>query len=168
MTMPPTPTQPDDPSLSRFQRYLPKGRDVTLIILRGHLLVEEELNELLELLVHNPQHLQKARLSFAQRVRLVHALYPARGASEPLMVAIEKLNSLRNSLAHQLEPKDLTASICQFNAAALASVSKSGRADVEKSYTIKELKMSIAFLVGRLGWLKSGAHQTPRGNERAT
>ena len=38
---------------ARFQKHFPKGRDLTLIILKSPLLAEERMNELLELSVPN-------------------------------------------------------------------------------------------------------------------
>ena len=89
--------------LDRALAQLPRGVDPTLLILKTHLVVEEALNEVLTQCLHNPEHLFRARLSFSQRLKVLQALAPYR-AFHDLAEAIELLNSVRNTLAHQLAP----------------------------------------------------------------
>jgi hypothetical protein len=72
-------------------------------ILRAHLFVEHFLNELLR--AKNPDlGLDKARLSFAQKVSLVGS---GSAEIEDLLLGIRRLNAVRNRLAHSLHA-DLT------------------------------------------------------------
>ena len=51
--------------MGRFFQYLPKS-DLTLIVLKGHLLLEESLNELFLRLLKLPSATDDARLTFIQ------------------------------------------------------------------------------------------------------
>jgi hypothetical protein len=85
---------------ARLKRHMPRSRDLTLIVLKGHLLLEESIDHLLAALLRNSAALHPARLSVFARLCLVRALLPL---SEEMMKAAEGLNTLRNKLAHHLE-----------------------------------------------------------------
>jgi hypothetical protein len=66
---------------ARFKEHFPKGRDLTLIILKSHLLVEERMNGLLDLSLPNPSALYRAKFGscsdcvfrrFGQTPKLTH------------------------------------------------------------------------------------------------
>jgi hypothetical protein len=88
---------------ARLKRHMPRSRDLTLIVLKGHLLLEESIDHLLAALLRNSAALHPARLSVFARLCLVRALLPL---SEEMMKAAEGLNTLRNKLAHHLEHPD--------------------------------------------------------------
>ena len=87
---------------------MPDVDDVSLIVLKGHLLIEEMLFELGSLALEHPEHLSK--LSFHQLACLVHALV-AEKPDDKCWELILQINSLRNRLAHKLEPPDLDQQI---------------------------------------------------------
>ena len=140
-------------AIDRFKRHFPKGRDVTLIILKGHLLVEEQLNALLATAFAKPEALAKARLSFPQRICLLSAAYPHISSHE--LLALEHLNSLRNLLAHRLEHPDLAKAICKF-LDALWPGSPPRPWQSKKPYSLPELKNSVALLAGTLVGIRRG------------
>ena len=84
-------------------------------ILTGHLLVEELLTSLLEKLVTDQVSLQRADLRFFQRVQLVRALGPEDNAYSPsAWTLINKLNELRNALAHTLDRERRSRKTTEF------------------------------------------------------
>src|SRR6185369_12433904 len=93
-------------SYERFQRLMPRTQDLTLIILKGHLLLEEQLQQFLDDLSRKPDALKDARLTFFQRWRLTQAIT---GYSRTNNIGrfIEGASKLRNRLAHILEVADL-------------------------------------------------------------
>ena len=101
---------------SRLLRLLPKGRDLTLIILKGHLLVEEELNDFLVRCSFQPTALEDARLTFLQKLRVVRAFYPLRQSAAEWGLA-EDLNRLRNKISHHAEVLDLHSLVDRLVAA---------------------------------------------------
>ncbi|WP_424536801.1 hypothetical protein ACOZ38_44380 [Sphaerisporangium viridialbum] len=69
------------------------------IIIRGHLWVELMINDVLQEVLPRPEHLQKARLSFSQRIHLAAAMQLISSEDLPSML---KLNRIRNTAAHEL------------------------------------------------------------------
>jgi hypothetical protein len=93
--------------IHRIDEHLDNVSDVTTLILKGHLLVEEALYAVIEKKLSNPEHLTAANLRFVQLSYLAKALfYKERDAA--FWDAITVLNALRNRLAHRLEPSATT------------------------------------------------------------
>jgi uncharacterized protein YutE (UPF0331/DUF86 family) len=122
-------------SLGRIARHLPNstisdpleritidghGRvwvseDTTLLVLKGHLIIEAELIDICGRLLKNPGALEAENVRFSVRLNLVRALLGSdHGMPEAFWHAIEDLNRIRNKLAHNLEPKGLEDSLRQF------------------------------------------------------
>jgi hypothetical protein len=85
-------------------RHLPRGRDFTLIIIKGHLLVEERLNDMIACVVDDEARLRDARLTFFQKLCLCQAIYGDAGCWS----VARRLNEVRNRLAHRLDHGDMT------------------------------------------------------------
>ncbi|WP_152613289.1 hypothetical protein [Inquilinus limosus] len=97
----------------RYMSLLPNSDDVVLVTLKGHLIIEEILFAIAAVHFADPIWLQKARLRFAQLVPLVRGLIHVPIPDEIWEMAL-KINSLRNSIAHNLEPKDISSQIKQL------------------------------------------------------
>jgi len=97
----------------RFQRLMPKTTDLTLIILKGHLLIEEQFNDFLDRYPIYPRALDDARLTFAQKLRIVRAFCILPGDSVGWRLA-DELNKLRNKISHHVEVPDLCALVDAF------------------------------------------------------
>jgi hypothetical protein len=96
----------------RFRRHFPRrSKDFTLVVLKGHLLVEESVNRLLAVLLPVPEAIEGANLRFHQKLCLIRALIPAR--IYPVDAA-EKLNTLRNRLAHHLDYPQIEVLVKDF------------------------------------------------------
>jgi hypothetical protein len=87
----------------RFRRHFPRrSNDFALVVLKGHLLLEESVNHLLGALLHKPEAIEGANLRFHQKLCLIRALAPE-GTASRFADAAEKLNTMRNRLAHHLD-----------------------------------------------------------------
>ena len=88
--------------------------DGTLIVLKGHLVMEELIRSKLDEYLPRPEYLRRAGLSFFEVLCVARAVYPADvmqrrgtdGTDVDLWDIIEAWNTLRNRLAHRLEPTD--------------------------------------------------------------
>lgn len=100
-------------SFRRFFEKLPHGKDFTLIILRGHLLLEEQIRAIVEERLVNPTSLSEARLECHQWICLAEALCP-KDVEPILWRSAKKLNKLRNDIAHKLDPKGLNERAADF------------------------------------------------------
>ena len=72
-----------------------------LVVLKGHLVVEEKITAAIEKFVFHPEQLERARLSFADKVAIARSI-SLYGANNSMGDVVLKLNALRNRLAHSL------------------------------------------------------------------
>lgn len=95
--------------VERFQESLGlrRGADLEMVLLKGHLLVEELLESYVESRVPHPRHLSRARFTFQQRLVLAQALHalPEAFGYGWVWGAARKLNSLRNQMVHNVAPQ---------------------------------------------------------------
>jgi len=92
----------------RFRRHFPRrSNDFALVVLKGHLLMEESVNRLLAALLYRPEAIEGANLRFHQKLCLIRALAPVgpNGVVFRFADAAEKLNTMRNRLAHLNYPQ---------------------------------------------------------------
>ena len=130
-------------SLLTFLRHFPRTDDTTLIILKGHLLLEEEINHLLHEMLANPAALDGLQINFFIKTQFLRALIKNE-TLDNILDAAEKLNRLRNRLAHNLEPSGVEAAIRDFVTGA------DGRILGGEAAPDQLLKRRIAFLCGQL------------------
>jgi len=90
--------------------HLVPASDITTLVLKGHLLLEEEINRTLSGILGNVQPLDDARLSFFQRLQVLRAIDRTNIAAECLDAA-SALNRIRNRLAHNLENAGIEAEV---------------------------------------------------------
>lgn len=153
---------------TRLQLHLPRSGDVALVVLKGHLLVEEVLEEIIKSNCYHPDKIIRdgTELGFFLKVRIAAALCPF--DMHEMWAAAEALNSLRNCLSHRLEPEKKEARILAFITAMgrcgrtensdYQSMASEERAAAQHEY----LTHSISYLVGSLVAL------TPDGMRRDT
>jgi hypothetical protein len=91
-----------------------KEDDLVSVVLRGHLVVEKLLFSAVAAHCVYPRELDSVQFRFPQLVALIRALQKLPAVSNKLWVALTELNSLRNALAHNLEPHDLSARVERF------------------------------------------------------
>lgn len=88
-------------AFQRFLEQLPHGGDRELVILKGHLLIEEQVRLILSQNVCNQSALVQANLNCHQAICLAEALI-SKGENENFWSSVKKLNKLRNSIAHNI------------------------------------------------------------------
>ena len=110
----------DDAVLARVSRYLESIEDVTLLLLKSHLLVEQQINSALHKIFPGFASLDTGRLTYHQRIQVIRALDSTRKAEDALRFA-ERLNLVRNRLANQLEPVGIEDTMADFVAEMAAS-----------------------------------------------
>ncbi|MBQ4680437.1 hypothetical protein [Aeromonas dhakensis] len=90
----------------KFMKHFPFDGDITLQILKGHLLAEELVREIVNLQLSHPNSLRGhngCKFECHQMICLAEAITPESNDMVWLWVALKKLNSLRNHLAHILD-----------------------------------------------------------------
>src|SRR5436309_2821356 len=92
--------------IAEITKHFREVDELTQVVLKGHLLLEERFNSILLNSVYNPEGLDRWKLSFNQKLHLAKAfcISPHREGTFELLTAI---NSLRNGIAHSLDEKKL-------------------------------------------------------------
>jgi hypothetical protein len=98
-------------AFGRFLKLLPHGKDLTLVILKGHLLIEEQVRQIIDERVKKPDALHSADLTCYQAICIAEALCPENAY---IWTPVKKLNRIRNDLAHKVEPAGLGDRIDDF------------------------------------------------------
>jgi hypothetical protein len=153
-----------------FERHFPKrSNDLTLVVLKGHLLLEQGINRLLTALLRFPEEIERANLHFYQKLCLIRALNPIQlsvGAADLLRAAggdpkavgatdlldvVEKLNTLRNRLAHHLDHPEIELrvkeilSLCKIPQC-MPLFKEPNNPETEADPLIRDLKQTIAWV----------------------
>jgi hypothetical protein len=94
--------------MAPFRRFvkLSSKNDPELSILKGHLLLEEKLRELIDTKLSSPEALEDARLTTHQVICLAEAFFRPQAVAW-LWDVLHRLNKLRNDIAHKVQPPDL-------------------------------------------------------------
>lgn len=100
-----TPTDEElEPGFERLRKaFEPQAGDLTLLVLKAHLLFEELLRDFLKKQLRHPEAIQGARLTFTQVLKLAQALATTLEPDDWRWKALIELNRLRNSMAHEFE-----------------------------------------------------------------
>jgi hypothetical protein len=89
-------------SVRRFTQLMSDPGGLTTTILKGHLLIEEQLRDIIEAAVQDHRYVEKARLSFIQRLNIARAI-AGHFNNSVVWEATVQLNAIRNRLAHKAE-----------------------------------------------------------------
>ncbi len=125
----------DSKQLERLlQHFRPTEKDPTYLVLKAHLVAEELLIEFLMRQAPNSKHISEARFSFAQLISLGRAFHQFRDDEWWAWKGLKMLNSLRNLLAHNLKPKDLTERIVEFSVFVADAIGVTSDTEIGKEY----------------------------------
>ena len=145
--------------------------DLTMLVLKGHLLVESTLYGAIEKQLHNPEYLTKARLRFPQLIQLARAIFPQESDKRRAEISknywdcLEALNTLRNKFAHKLEPAELSALLARLHVRNANSDNPLNDKTVADDFTIT-VTMLIGYTAG-MGDLHA-KRQIPEVEQAAT
>ena len=93
---------PENPDLRRFIEKMSEVDELSSIVLKGHLLMEEMVTRAIEFYFFHGELLDGARLSFSQKLILVQAASTDQHENS-MWNLISAVNSLRNEMVHSLE-----------------------------------------------------------------
>lgn len=134
----------------RTRRLLPKSQELDLWVLKGQILIEEQINRLIEQGMCVKKFLKEARLTSHQKIMLAQAMMGKSGY-EREWDFIQNLNALRNKLAHKAEVIDFTTLVDEAMKPFMSSrftKSKSKRDRVER------LEFCISITLGMLSGIE--------------
>jgi hypothetical protein len=126
---------------------LPPINDLTLLTLKGHLIIERIINGIIESHCKEPEYLSKARLSFAQKVYIAQSLALIPG-KKTIWAAIHNLNKLRNHLSHNIDASKAEELAVKFVMSSEIEITT--ELDIDISSTAMKVRGCIAQIVGFL------------------
>jgi hypothetical protein len=143
-----------------LQKIENRAEDGTLLVLKGHLVLEELIRAKLEAAVQEPNQLRRANLNFFNVLGVARAVFgdvqdASHGEPRSLWDVVEAWNTLRNRLAHRIEPTD-TVQILRRIIYWVPDWSR----DLEHEDTQNCLSIVIGMLIAGLGSLEPPAAKT--------
>ena len=100
---PPSKDNIQERNLGRITEEMRYVDEMALVVLKGHLIIEEPVDRILETFVFHADHLRQANLRFFQKVLVIRSVsLDEHNNSWDLLYA---LNELRNAPAHLREPE---------------------------------------------------------------
>jgi len=139
-----------------FEVFKNTTRDVDLLILKGHLLVEQFLTSLIESYCRKPEFLEDARLSFFNKVKLARCFVIHPMPDDSIWDNIECLNRLRNEISHKWKPAKREKLIRDFLTYRVKEHEKLDPGSIDLSTDercAEEVSCSISWLIGQLSVL---------------
>lgn len=124
-----------------FQKHMPEANDEVLVVLKGHLLLEQAIEKIIALRTVNPKEIYG--FTFSQKVQILKAITPERQLSLLKPEALLIINKIRNQLAHKLDPQNIE-NLTRDLAKAV------GVDDLAENTIAIRLYRSIAYLCGYL------------------
>lgn len=116
--------------LEEFSKHFELVDELALAILKGHLIIEGALNNIIDLLVFHPEHVDASRLGFNHKLHLVRSV-ALRKNKISIWDLIQTINSLRNQVAHSLADADRIKKMSQLREMYLAELDAKRR-DAQK------------------------------------
>lgn len=103
---------------SKYNKHLTPDLDMTSLVLKAHLFLEEILHEIILLQCKNPNALDSVQFSFHHKLKLAEALHGAHFYNFKIPFSIwpvlDALNKLRNEFAHRIDSPKLEEKIVKF------------------------------------------------------
>lgn len=146
----------DSAYFERLFAILSDVDELSHILLKGHLLIEELLFRVIADYLNSETYVERARLSFYQKTHLAHAI--CGDSADPLIwQMIEHINSLRNAMAHNLGALDDERSqqrLRELHGLAIEDLQKDGITAVpelqDKNDNAKVLKTCVSIVCAYL------------------
>ncbi len=87
--------------LELFEKHLHEMDAVMNVLLKGHLIIEHALDNIIDMFFFHAEHIQNRNLTFSNKLAIVRALALDKNRDDTWTM-IEQINSLRNAVAHKL------------------------------------------------------------------
>lgn len=102
-----------------FQKHLSEVDQLAQIVLKGHLIIESALENIIQAFFFHPAHILERRLPFHHKVAICRSLC-LRKDQERTWELIEAINAVRNEIAHKLDGKILGPKVARVKELYLA------------------------------------------------
>jgi len=134
--------------LDSLESHLDKYEEIELILLKGHLILEQAINEQLSIHIADKKKLSALNLMFNKKIDLLVALEDRDPISFTASVShLKEINRIRNKLAHQLDFQDYHKDLKTWACAVLGYTPKT----IDRKRTYRNMvRKAFYFLAGVL------------------
>ena len=132
-----------------IQENLEGIEDIELVLLKGHLVIEQLLTEMLELNMSEPERLKIINPMFAKKLEMYLAFEGNSVISSGLEAILKEMNILRNKLAHNLNHPGFNELLISWTQrAARKRIEDPENKQIVKETLISAISQISAFLAG--------------------
>ena len=154
-------TKPHEKYDKIFQKQMSEDDPLQQVLLKGHLIIEAALDNILTIIFFHPEHVLKGSFTFFQKVQLVRA-YAIRKDNNSIWRLILSVNAVRNEVAHNLAGERRDKKLKQLRRLFISEMTEEMRASFEKDWGKPEtlpdvgvVSMSCGMCTGFLGAFES-------------
>lgn len=133
-----------------YLEHMPEGNDLILIVLKGHLLIEQLLEQIIQTVVAHGAVLANHRFQFSQKVPLARSMAWSQRDNK-LWDFIVALNTYRNDVAHSLGSEKSEARLKKVMEAHEATLTAEELNEVSGQSDADRLRHAIMLTMGFLG-----------------
>jgi hypothetical protein len=148
-----------DPTLKRFVEQINAVDKLSVVILKGDLLIEEALDRITKKFVHHGDHLEKADPRFFQLVAIARSM-SLDDQDNSMWNLILAINGLRNQLAHSLDTAKRRAKFDRLKTLYLAEAA--GAPAPISDANLPDHKLAMYAVAMSLGFLASFKEEVDR------
>jgi len=123
--------------------------DVELVLLKGHLVIEQLITELLELNLTDPSRLNTINPMFSKKLEIYLAIDGNSLISKGLEKILKELNSLRNKLAHNLKHPNFDQLLKDW-------VQRASRTKIDNPEDISEIRLKLIDAISQISAFLTG------------
>ncbi|NEV79801.1 hypothetical protein DYI24_22465 [Rhodopseudomonas sp. BR0C11] len=140
-----------DEFFERFSQHLSQIDEIASIVLRGHLLVEQDLDSVIEAIFFYPQYV--TRLSFERKIQIARAM-ALRMQEDPAWETLRTLNLLRNGIAHSSDIDDRRKKLAELRHACMKQMNPEAQRQHEGDSDKEIVILGCALCCGHLAILE--------------
>ncbi|MEA9563218.1 MULTISPECIES: hypothetical protein [unclassified Xanthomonas] len=145
--------------LTTLERHLRTKNDIEMLLLKGHLILEQTLNQMLLCYFEDEKAISSLNLMFTKKLDLFEALSGRPSGFEEEIAHLREINRIRNKLAHQLDFTGMHADLKCWACGVVGYTPKS--IDRKQTYRNTLLK-AFYLLTGMLSGMARGRRDVMR------
>lgn len=119
-----------DKYVTMFEKEMGEVDPLQQVVLKGHLIIEAAIDNILSIIFFHPEHVFKGRFTFMQKVQMARA-YGLRKDKNTIWNLILSINEVRNEVAHNLAGDKRDKKLKQLRRLLLIEATKEMRASFE-------------------------------------
>ena len=144
-----------------FEKHLGFVDQLGQVILKGHLIIESALANIINLILFHPEHIRDAQLGFKSKVQLARGL-ALRKNKVSIWNLVLSINAVRNEVAHNLLGETRSKKLDQLRRLYLAELPPELR---ENQKAARDHVIAMSACVMCIGFLGTLEHDTKRLRE---